>query len=338
MTDIEIPLERDRHFRYRFFEILPGALSWSMLALPFVLSLINVTAAAVFVLIYLLINFIRGIAGATRAVQGYRTMRVHQSLPWRQMLQEVEAGDIDPRAKRPRWHRLAMDRVRTVSFLKPSEIIHAVIIATYKETKETLVPTIESILQADYDMKRVIFILAYEERGGTETARLADELMAEYGNRFGHAFAVQHPSNIPNEIIGKGGNVTYAGRKLQAYLEEQHIDPVRVLVTTLDADNRPDKHYLSSLSYAYVAAPDPVHASFQPVALYTNNIWDAPAPMRVLATGNSFFNLVVSLTPARSAQFLVACSAYGGADRDGFLERPDHRRGRPPVLALVFRL
>jgi hypothetical protein len=29
--------------------------------------------------------------------------------------------------------------------------------------------------------------------------------------------------------------------------------------------------------------------------LYTNNIWDAPAPMRVLATGNSFFNLVISL-------------------------------------------
>ena len=28
-----------------------------------------------------------------------------------------------------------------------------------------------------------------------------------------------------------------------------------------------------------------------------NNIWDVPAPMRVLATGNSFWNLIVSLRP-----------------------------------------
>jgi hypothetical protein len=82
---------------------------------------------------------------------------------------------------------------------------------------------------------------------------------------------------------------------LQQYLVDHEIDPVRVMVTTLDADNRPDKNYLNALSYAYTAAPDPVHASYQPVSLYTNNIWDAPAPMRVLATGNSLFNLVVSL-------------------------------------------
>jgi cellulose synthase/poly-beta-1,6-N-acetylglucosamine synthase-like glycosyltransferase len=95
--------------------------------------------------------------------------------------------------------------------------------------------------------------------------------------------------------LGKGGNINFAGRKLQQYLKEHDIDPLRVMVTTLDADNRPDKNYLNALTYAYVAAPDPIHASYQPVALYTNNIWDAPAPMRVLATGNSLFNLVISL-------------------------------------------
>ncbi|MCA9318987.1 hypothetical protein KDA06_05120, partial [Candidatus Saccharibacteria bacterium] len=87
----------------------------------------------------------------------------------------------------------------------------------------------------------------------------------------------------------------FAARRLQEYLEANHIDPLRVMVTTLDADNRPDKNYLNALSYVYLVAPDPIHKSYQPVSLYTNNIWDAPAPSRVLATGNSFFNLVVSL-------------------------------------------
>jgi len=51
--------------------------------------------------------------------------------------------------------------------------------------------------------------------------------------------AVKHPADIPNEVIGKGGNVTCAGRVLQKYLAEQGIDPANVIVTTLDADNRP---------------------------------------------------------------------------------------------------
>lgn len=296
MTDIEIPLERDRKGWYRFFEILPGAISWTMLALPIVLSIINATLAALFVLIYLLVNFTRGIAGAIRAMQGYRKMRHHQKLPWRQMLAELEAGKVeDPHVKRPKWHYSAMLRRRVRPNINPSEVIHAVIIATVKETRETLAATIESVLASDYNMKQVIFVLAYEERGGIETAERSRELIETYKTDFLDAFAVGHPADIPNEVIGKGGNVTYAGRVLQSYLEDHQIDPTRVLVTTLDADNRPDKHYLSALSYAYVACPDPLHASFQPVSLYTNNIWDAPAPMRVLATGNSFFNLVVSL-------------------------------------------
>lgn len=296
MTDIEIPLEKDRHGWYRFFEILPGALSWFMLALPFILSVINASLAAVFIFVYLLINFVRGFAGATQLLRGHRTMLKHQRLPWRAMLSELEADSIAPNAKRPKWHHEALRLMREKpEYVLPSEQIHAIIIATVKETRETLSATIESVLASDYDMKKVIFILAYEARGGEQTEAQALELVKTYKRHFMDAFAIQHPSGIPNEQIGKGGNVTYAARQLENYLSEHDIDPARVLVTTLDADNRPDKNYLNALSYTYAAAPDHLHASYQPVAMYTNNIWDAPAPMRVLATGNSFFHTVNSL-------------------------------------------
>jgi hypothetical protein len=99
------------------------------------------------------------------------------------------------------------------------------------------------------------------------------------------------------EVIGKGGNVTFAGRKLQKFLEERKIDPLHVLVTTLDSDNRPDKKYLPALTYTYCSTEEPKHASYQPITMYTNNIWDAPAPMRVIAAGNSFWNMILSLRP-----------------------------------------
>lgn len=296
MTSLEIPFENQRRGHYRFFEILPGVLSWSLLALPFVLSLINVKLAAFFMFVYVLINFARGVAGAIRSVQGYRTMKRHQALPWPTLLEELSQGQIPPRAIRPRWHQFAVAGTSERPLLmSPDKLVHAVIIATYKESSEVLRPTIEAVLASQYDMKQVVLILAYEERGGEATEKQAKALMAEYKNSFKDAFAVKHPANLPGEIIGKGGNVTYAGRELQKYLEKRRIEPMRVLVTTLDADNRPDKHYLTALSYAYVVCPDPVHSSFQPVALFANNIWDAPAPMRVLATGNSIFHLVTSL-------------------------------------------
>ena len=296
MTDIEIPYEKDRRGHYRFFEMLPGIISWTMILVPFILSFIDVRLAAMFVFIYLLINFARGMAGAFRSVQGYRAMNQHQKLPWSDMLKELSMGTVSQNAKRPKWHTNVVQRSQTQPILMPPEqIIHAVIIATYKEAREVLEPTIQSVLRSDFNMKQVIFVLAYEERAGESTERLAHQLVDEYKSKFLHAMAVKHPHNIPGEVIGKGGNVTFAARRLQEYLEANHIDPLRVMVTTLDADNRPDKNYLNALSYVYLVAPDPIHKSYQPVSLYTNNIWDAPAPSRVLATGNSFFNLVVSL-------------------------------------------
>ncbi len=94
MIDIEIPYEKDRTKQYRIFEILPGALSWFMLCLPLILSLINVTFAAVFVLAYLLINFARGVSGGLRAIQGLRVVEQHKRLPWQAMLAELEVGTV----------------------------------------------------------------------------------------------------------------------------------------------------------------------------------------------------------------------------------------------------
>lgn len=297
MTDLEIPSEDNRKGHYRFFEMLPGSVSWFMLALPFVLSFINVNLAAFFMFVYVLINFARGTAGGFRAIQGYHILQKHQKLPWAEMLQELTTGEIPAGSHRPRWHQLAVQRSQRERplLLQPDKVLHAVIIATYKESLDILEPTVQALLNSDYNSKQVICILAYEGRAGEATAKQSKALMRTYRGKFYDTLAIEHPPDIPGEIIGKGGNITFAGRELQKYLEKRRIDPLRVVVTTLDADNRPDKQYLTALSYAYITCPDPVHSSFQPVALFSNNIWDPPAPMRVLATGNSISHLVFSL-------------------------------------------
>ena len=80
MTDLEIPFEKDRKGHYRFFEILPGSLSYFLIILPFILSIISATVAVFFALFYLLIFFVQSIAYASRAISGYFIMKKHLKL------------------------------------------------------------------------------------------------------------------------------------------------------------------------------------------------------------------------------------------------------------------
>ncbi len=297
MRSIEIPQPEDRDWRYRSLEILPFALTIIILSIPMVLAFISAELAAYFVFAYLLLWFMRAIALDVRMIQGWRLMGEHRKAPWNKLLQDLE--ELKVRLQKPAWHVRNIQRVAdfmdTPDRILPSQVYHAVIIAFYNESKDVLDPTVQSVIKANYDNKKIILVLAYEERGGPETEKLAKSLVKEYGNKFYMAEAVKHPPNIQGEVIGKGGNVTYAGRWLKTYLEKQKIDPAHVLVTTLDSDNRPDKEYFGALTYTYCSTEDPKRASYQPITMYTNNIWDAPAPMRVIATGNSFWNIVLSL-------------------------------------------
>lgn len=211
------------------------------------------------------------------------------------MLDDLE--NKKPTVKNPSWHAKNINRLEEYpALIKSSEVIHTVMVAIYNESQEIVEPTIKAVADSNFDMKRVVLIIAYEERGGTQTEQLAKRLISKYGKDFMHAEAIKHPV-IPDEVLGKGGNITFAGRKHLKWLKEKNINPNRVILTTLDSDNRPHPNYLPALSYTYCLCPEPKNISFQPIAMYTNNIWDAPALMRVIATGNSFWNVILTMRP-----------------------------------------
>ena len=305
MKNIEIPLQSEKSKRYRFFEMLPALLTYSLILLPVFLSIFAPVYAAYFIIGYMIIWLFKAVAMSVRVVQGYQQIQRYQRYDWERLLSDVASPDAAREAlqrykndKGMQWHyrNLSLQEGQ-LEAIDPKDLIHAVIIPTYNEGIDVLEPTIESVLASNFPMKQVIFILAYEERGGVQVERNAKALVDKYRDRFMEAFAVKHPDGMANEVIGKGGNATYAGKFLAQYVADQAIAPSRVIVTTLDSDNRPHPGYLAALSYAYVIHDDPVHTTFQPVPLYTNNIWDAPAPMRVIATGNSFWMVITSLRP-----------------------------------------
>ena len=51
---------------------------------------------------------------------------------------------------------------------KPSAIYHVVIMTAYDEGIEVLGPSIEAVKNTTFPNERIIFALAYEQRGGEE--------------------------------------------------------------------------------------------------------------------------------------------------------------------------
>lgn len=306
MTDIEIPLGKRRPF-YRFFEMLPALLSYLIILLPIVMSIINPLVAAIFIIGYDVMWFVKSIAMAFRTTQGFNLMQKTQRINWLSRLNDLSDADLaindydkassTELRQSAHYKNLARVAANKSLYYKPQDIYNAVIIPFYNEGQDVLTPTVESVINSNYEHKNTILILAYEERGGEPTRELANRLATEYGDRFYHMAAVMHPNGLENEVLGKGGNITFAGHYLKKFLEDKKIDPDKVIVTTFDADNRPHPEYLACVTYEYILNLEHRHRAFQPISIYTNNIWDAPAPMRVLATGNSFWNIINSVRP-----------------------------------------
>lgn len=307
MSQPEIPFGKRRPL-YRFLEILPGMLSYAAVILLFLLSWLNPFLGALYCLIIIATTLVKAVGVAFRTIQGYKVMKRAERVDWAERLADLEnPHDAYERLRDRRDNSYDFaEHVQNLRLLsavegrsepKPHEIYHAVIMTAYNEGLETLVPSIEAVRDTTFTNERVIFVLAYEERGGEVMEQNAQELKKMFRGVFGKFLLVKHPDKLRGEIVGKGPNLTYAGKHLAEYVEKKRIPKENVIVTSLDSDNRVSEKYFDYVAYEFCVRPDRQHYSYQPVSLFMNNIWDAPAPMRVIALSNSFFNVITTMRP-----------------------------------------
>lgn len=306
MKSLEIPLGK-RTKQYRFFEILPGLLSYGAIILLIVLSFLNTVLASAYLLLIVLTALVRAVGIAYHTIKGNKELKRACAVNWHARLMEL--GDAEASYKKLKDknykeyefsnHKENLLAIATnpKKYPKPDEIINAVIITAYTEPFDVIEPTIKALTKVTYDKKNLLIFFAYEERGGEAIEATVKKLKSLYGDQFMDFVLSKHPKDLPNEVVGKGGNITYAGHRLKEYCDRNKIAYDKVIVTTLDCDNRPHPKYFDAVAYEYIVNENRNNMSYQPVALFINNIWDVPAPMRILATGNSFWNIISSVRP-----------------------------------------
>jgi hypothetical protein len=150
----------------------------------------------------------------------------------------------------------------------------------------------------------MIVVLAAEERAGEDAIKIANAMKAKYGNKFGDFLISVHPKDVPGEIKGKGPNITYAAEFARTeILDPKNISYEKVLVSAFDIDTVIWPHYFGCLTWHFLTVEDPLNKSYQPVPLYNNNIWQAPAISRVAATTSTFWQMIQQERPEKLSTF-----------------------------------
>ena len=340
-ADLEIPLGK-RTKKYRLLEILPGALSYTMIILLFALSIISPALGSYYLLLIIAVTLVKAVGIVYRTIQGYNAAKRAEKVNWHERLVDLETPHeryeellkhkckefaFNEHVENLKLLSVGKDLVLSESevavddepifFPKPKEIYHAVIMVAYNEGLETLIPTAEAVRDGSFDNERIIFVFGYEERGGEAMVENAKILKEKFKDDFFEFITVMHPKDLKDEIQGKGPNLNFAAGELLEFVKKKKIPLKNIIVTSLDSDNKMSKWYLDYVAYQFIVHPNRQHLSYQPVSLFTNNIWDAPAPMRIIAISNSFFNIISSMRShtlknfASHSQPLLALSEMG---------------------------
>lgn len=282
-ADLQNP--RDRKI-YRALEMLPGFLAWGTLALLVALSFVKPVWVAIFVIAFDVYWLLKAIYLSMHMRSTFNRMRRETKRDW-----SAELANVRPQSPE-------------LVGLQWQDLYHLVILPMYQEPFAVVRESFQGLSRANYPLDRLIVVLAIEERAGQDAQATARAIEREFGNKFFRFLISVHPENLPGEIPGKGSNEAWAGHQVK----REVIDPLgipyeRIITSVFDVDTVVYPDFFSCLTWNYMTAPDPLQASFQPIPLFTNNIWEAPAFARVFAFSTTFWQMIQQARPERLVSF-----------------------------------
>lgn len=282
-SEIANPSERRL---FRFLEILPGLTSWLTLGFLIFASWRWPVAVAIFIISFDVYWFFKTLYLSFHLAHSFRKLRQYLKKDWLKEL--INLGKEKYRLPVNSWQ----------------DIYHLVILPMANEGYEVVKTTFEALSQVNYPLEKFLVVLATEERAGEKAQIIAQRIKVEYGEKFFHFLITIHPQDIEGELAGKGANETWAAKKAKEII----IDPLnipyeRIITSVFDIDTAVPRDYFGCLTYHYLTTDKPLRSSYQPIPLFLNNIWEAPAFARLLSFSTTFWQLIQQARPERMATF-----------------------------------
>ncbi|MBI4437620.1 glycosyltransferase family 2 protein [Candidatus Uhrbacteria bacterium] len=256
--------DRYTYGNLRFWEEFPGLLVWGTFALALSLSFLRPLWVIVFILVFDLLWLYRVLYFNIFVVISWRRYHAAARTDWQSKLAEVPSC---------------------------ARVHHLVFLPTYQETYAIIRETLKSLKENPFPNDRIIVVLGGEEADGEAFGKHAQRAKKEFGSVFKELIVTVHPKGLSGEIPGKGSNLNWMGHQVEKVLSETypHIADEDIVVSAFDVDTIAHPQYFSYLAYLYCTVPEPTRSSYQPIAMFSNNIWSASAPVRIAAFGTTFW-------------------------------------------------
>lgn len=262
--------------RNRLWEIVPGALSWAVIAVTLLLAFFAPEVAIVFIILFDLYWMLRVFYFVIHVTAAYRAYRKTLAVDWWERVQRMPRHDA---------------------------IYHVVLLPFYKEELPILEDAVRALLRSAYRADRIVVVFGGEARAGAHAQECVSFLRRKYRDRFAGFLSTMHPADIPGEIPGKGSNLKYMAGALKEWIDARAIPYDDILVSAFDVDTVAHPQYFAKLTELFLTVPNPTRTSFQPVTVFGNNIWTANAPVRISAFGTTFWLLGELVRPERMWTF-----------------------------------
>ncbi len=214
-------------------------------------------------------------------------------------------------------HHLEIDWLARLETLKWDHVWQLILLPTAAESREVIEESLASLSNAEWPKERMIVVLSLEDRS-PEVRALGASLEAKHHDDFGSFLVTYHPDGLEGELQGKGSNETWAIRKAKHLIDEKKISYKNIIVSSFDIDSKLFGQFFLCLTWHFLTAERPYRSSFQPVPLYHNNIWDAGAVSRVVASSGTFWQMMQQERPERLTTFSSHSMSFKSLVEIGF--------------------
>lgn len=291
----EIDNKKDRRL-YRFLEILPGALSWGTLIILVFLSWLHPVFTAYFIIAFDVYWLLLVIFLGIHLLSSYSKMKKNISIDWKTKCEKLGKRILSIKRNRS-------DKAEKIN-VEFNDVIQLIILPTYKESYELVKETINSIATCGYPTKNMIMVLTVEGRAGEYFAINAKRIKEEYKGIFRNFLVTVHPEGIEGEIKAKGPNQAWGARiARKEIIDKDGLDYDKLLVSVFDVDTIIYPDYFFCLTYKFLTVVDPYRASYQPIPVYHNNVWQASFFARVAASSNTFWQMMQQIRVEKLATY-----------------------------------
>lgn len=275
----------------RFFEIVPGVISWGLIIFPLWGSFLIPAIVAYYIIAFDIYWLYRSLWAATSSLLSHFRIKASQSLNW---LKETQ------------------------SFLDWHKVRHIIVIPTYKEPLKTLKRTLTALSQQTFPREYLTVVLSFETREGEPAKLKAKELARQFKKVFGNFITTFHP-DLPGEVKGKSSNTAWGAKIAKKQLiDKQRQDIDYVTITSNDADAILDRQYLSYLTFKFLDEPKRYQKIWQSAIQFYNNIWRLPMVTRAYNRVSSVVQTGVLMRHDRLMNFSTYSISLKLIDKIGY--------------------